>query len=164
MNVSRSLSILILAGLLLSLAGCGLDPVQPDQEIALQPGQGIAAVVIDTLDPLNAFYIKSGDHDSAPVIKIPHVEVGVHLFIFVVPSGSYCVTRFSSGSYYFTADDPKHGACFDVIAGKVAYSGNLSPRGYNGRVITDQDYNWPAFEKMFKQQYPKLALYPIVTP
>lgn len=70
MNVTRSISIAMLASLLVSLAGCGLDPVQPDQEITLQPGQGIAAVVIDSLDPLNAFYIKSADNDSAPAIKI----------------------------------------------------------------------------------------------
>lgn len=164
MNVSRSISIPTLAGLLLLLAGCGLDPVQPDQAITLQPGQGIAAVVIDSLDPLNAFYIKSADNESAPAIKIQHVDVGVHLYIFVVPAGSYCVTRFSSGNYSITQDDPKHGVCFYVIAGKIAYSGNLAPRGYNGKVYVDQNYEWSAFQKMLKDQYPKLVDYPVVTP
>lgn len=164
MNMFRSILILMMAGLLVTLAGCGLDPVQPDQGITLQPGQGIAAVVMDTLDPLNAIYIKSADNDRAPTIEIHHVEVGVHLFVFVVPPGSYCVTRYSYLNYYITQNDPKHGVCFYVIAGKIAYSGNLSPRSYNGKLYVDQNYNWEAFRKMLKDQYPKLAPYPVVTP
>ncbi|HSC48010.1 MAG TPA: hypothetical protein VLG68_07980 [Gammaproteobacteria bacterium] len=146
------------------LTGCGLDPVQPDQDTNLQPDQGIAAVILDTLDPLNAIYIKSADNNSAPTIEINHVDIGVHLFAFVVPAGSYCITRYSFGNYYITQSDPKHGVCFDVIAGKVAYSGNLAPRVHGGGIYVDQNYDWPGFKKMFKEQYPKLAAYPIVTP
>lgn len=164
MNVSRSITFATMAVLLMSLAGCGLDPVQPDQAITLQSDQGIAAVVIDSLDPLNAIYIKSADNDSAPTIEIQHVDVGIHLFVFVVPPGSYCVTRYSYGNYYITQNDPKHGVCFYVIAGKIAYSGNLAPRGYNGKVYVDQNYEWSAFQKMLRDQYPKLAGYPVVTP
>src|SRR5574337_334255 len=108
-------------------------------------------------------YIKSADNDRAPTIEIQHVEVGVHLFVFVVPPGSYCVTRYSYGNYYITQNDPKHGVCFYVIAGKIAYSGNLAPRGYNGKVYVDQNYESSAFQKMLKTQYPKLAIYPVVT-
>ena len=146
------------------LAACGLDPVQPDQEVTLPPGDGIAAVVLDTLDPINAFYIKSPDNSAAPTIEVTHVNVGVTLFPFVVPAGRYCVTRYSFSTYDITQNHPKDGVCFDVVAGKVAYSGNLAPRGHGGGVYVDQNYDWRGFEKMWKDQYPKLAQYPIVTP
>jgi len=164
MKVSRSLSALVATGVILLSSGCGLDPVQPDQEVVLQSDQGIAAVVIDSLDPLNAIYIKAADNDSAPTIEIQHVNAGVHLFVFVVPPGSYCVTRYSYLNYYITQNDPKHGVCFDVIAGKIAYSGNLAPRGYQGKIYVEQNYEWSAFQKMLKDHYPKLAAYSVVTP
>lgn len=164
MNVSRSISLATTTVLLMSLAGCGLDPVQPDQAITLQPDQGIAAVVIDSLDPLNAIYIKSADNDRAPMIEIQHVDAGIHLFVFILPPGNYCVTRFSYRNYRITQSDPKHGVCFYVIVSKIAYSGNLAPRAYNGEVYVDQNYEWSAFQKTLRDQYPKLAGYPVVTP
>jgi hypothetical protein len=147
----------------LLLAGCGLDPVKPDQEIVLQPGEGIAAVVFDTLDVLNAVTIRSPDRNGME-FGVSYVDKGVHLYVFIVPAGSYCLVKFQTSFYTITQDDPTHGVCFDVVAGKVAYSGNLSPRAHGQSLQTDQNYDWPAFEKMFKEQYPKLAQYPIVTP
>jgi hypothetical protein len=145
------------------LTGCGLDPVQPDQDITLQPGYGIAAVAIDTLDPLNGIYFKELDNKSAPDIEISHVSAGVHLMIFAIPAGTYCATRYSFGDYYFTQTNPRD-TCFDVVAGKVAYSGNIGPRARNGRAYLYQNYEWAAFKKTFNEQYPKLAQYPIITP
>ena len=146
------------------LAGCGgTDTVQPDQTVVLQPGDGIAAVVFDTVDQLTAVSIDSADHKDAG-IGISFIDKGVHLYVFVVPAGSYCLTHFNTGFYRFTQNDQTHGVCFDVVPGKVAYSGNLAPGDYNGEVMTAQNYEWPAFEKMFKEQYPKLVSYPIVTP
>jgi hypothetical protein len=161
--MKKSIGVVVLSGVVM-LAGCGgMDSVKPDQDVTLQPGHGIAAVVMDTLDPLNAVSIKSPDNKDVE-LEISHVDVGVHMSVFVVPAGSYCLTKFFTGSYVFTQDDQTHGICFDVVPGKVAYSGNLAPRAYGQNTRTDQNYNWPAFEKMFKEQYPKLANYPIVTP
>jgi hypothetical protein len=144
------------------LAACGTDQVQPDQDVTLQPGYGIAAVVFDTLDPLNAVSVASRDNKGGQ-LDIGFVDKGVSLFVYAVPSGSYCLSQFHTGFYRFWTLDP-HDDCFDVVAGKVAYSGNFTPRAYGHSVRTAQNYDWPAFEKMFKEKYPKLAHYPIVTP
>jgi hypothetical protein len=152
----------MLALVVVGMAGCGLDPVQPDQDVTLQAGYGIAVVVVDTLDPLNGIYFKPAVNKSAPDIEVTHVTAGVHVLPYLVPAGTYCATRYSYGDYYFT-HDPR-ATCFDVVAGKVAYSGNVGPRAKNGSAYLYRNYDWPAFEKMFKEQYPKLANYPIVTP
>ena len=146
------------------LAGCGgTDAVQPDQDVTLQPGYGIAAVLFHTADQLNSVGIDSLDHKGSD-LSISLVDSGVHLYVFAVPAGTYCLVRFYTGFYRFVQNDPTHGVCFDVLAGKVAYSGTLAPGTYDGAVRTDQNYDWVIFEKMFKDQYPKLANYPIVRP
>jgi hypothetical protein len=147
----------------LLLTGCATDQVQPDQGITLKPGEGIAAVVFDTLDVLSVVTLKSPDKDGVE-IDVGNVGKGVTMFVYAVPAGTYCLTRFTTGFYRFYQDDPTHGICFDVVAGKVAYSGNLAPRAYGHDTRTDQNYYWPVFEKSFKQEYPKLAQYAIVTP
>lgn len=163
MMTPRNLGVMAVALGVALLAGCGAtDPVQPDQDLQLQPGYGIAAVVFDTLDALSVSTIKSPD--TKVEINVGYVDKGVHMFVYALPAGSYCLTRFNTDFYRFYQDDPTHGICFDVIAGKVAYSGNLAPRAYGKAVRTDQNYYWPEFEKSFKQDYPKLARYPIVTP
>lgn len=145
------------------LSGCGgVDPVQPDQNVALQPGYGIAAVGFDTLDPLNAIDLRSADPNGVQ-LGVSFVDKGSHLFVFAVPAGSYCLRSFHTGFYKFWTID-SHDDCFDVVAGKVAYSGNYTPRAYGKSVQTPQMYDWAAFEKTFKDQYPKLASLPIVTP
>jgi|SRR5579863_4458 len=146
------------------LAGCGIDPVQPNQDVAMAANYGIAAVVLDTLDPVNNFYIKSADDPKAPEIEVTRVQPGVTLFVYDVPAGSYCVVHYQIANFNIDQNDPTHGSCFDVVAGKVAYSGNLAPRGHNGKIYIYQNYDWLAFEKMLKEQYPKLASIPIVTP
>ncbi len=145
------------------LAGCGTNPVTPDQDVTLQPGYGIAAVVFDTLDVLNSVTIKSPDRNGTE-LAVGFVDKGVHLNVYAVPAGTYCLVKFHTAFYKITQDDPTHGVCFDVVAGKVAYSGNLAPRARGQTLWTYQNYDWPAFEKMFKEQYPKLASYPLVTP
>ena len=140
---------MIVSGALL-LAGCGTDPVQPDQEVQLQPGYGIAAVVFDTLDTLTAIDIESPDRKGGAV-SIAYVEKGVHTFVYTLPAGRYCLTHFNTSFFRFTQNDPIHGICFDVIPGKVAYSGNLAPRAYGQSTRTDQNYDWRWFEGMFKE-------------
>ncbi|HEY3644485.1 MAG TPA: hypothetical protein VGM16_04035 [Gammaproteobacteria bacterium] len=147
----------------LLLTGCGTDAIQPDQEITLQSGDGIAAVVFDNLDQLTAVNIDSADGKGKD-ISIGLVDKGVHMFVFEVPAGSYCLTHFNTAFYRFTQNDLTHGICFDVVPGKVAYSGNFAPRAYGQSTQTNQNYDWPWFQKVFKEQYPKLAQYPIVTP
>lgn len=148
----------------LLLAGCGgTEPVHPDQDLALQPGYGIEAVVFDNLDSLNSIVIRSPDHPDQEV-SIGFVDKGIHMLVFEVPAGSYCLVKFHTAFYTIIQDDPTHGVCWDVVPGKVAYSGNLAPRAYGKSLRTDQNYDWAMFKKNFKDQYPKLANYPLVTP
>lgn len=148
---------------LVTMVGCGsTDPVHPDQDVTLQPGYGIAAVVFDTLDVLTTVTIKSPDNGTE--VDVGSVGKGMNMYVYAVPAGSYCLTRFDTGFYRYHTNDQTHGVCFDVIAGKVAYSGNLAPRAYLEGVRTDQNYDWTGFEKVFKQDYPKLASLSIVTP
>jgi len=160
-HLSRLCAVIGLGVLL--LAGCGTDPVSPDQDVSLQPGYGVAAVVFDNLDVLTAVTIKSPDPKGGEV-DISYVGKGVTMFVYTLPAGSYCLTHFNTAFYRFTQDDMTHGICFDVVAGKVAYSGNLAPRAVGRDTKTFQNYYWAAFEKSFKDQYPKLANLPIVKP
>lgn len=147
------------------LAGCGATTdslVQPDQEVTLQPNQGFAAVVMDTLDALSVTTIKSPDNKDVE-LDLGYVDKGVHMYVYAVPAGTYCLVRFNTGFYRFHQESSRD-VCFDVVPGKVAYSGNLAPRAVGHQAITYQNYDWAAFKKMFKEQYPKLANYPIVSP
>lgn len=149
----------------IALAGCGLAPIEKGQPVKLGPNDGIAAVVIDSLDNLDQMMIQGTDKNGI-TLKISNAPVGLHLYVFVVPAGTYCLSRFSLGFATIEQNDQKHGVCFDVIAGKIAYSGNLAPRAYGQNDLrTDQEYDWKAFEAKLKAEYPDLAArYPIVTP
>jgi hypothetical protein len=153
-----------MAGLL--LAGCGAtDPVQPDQDVTLPKGVGIAAVVINSRDPLTGVTFRSRDYPDAAPLQVGGVDRGITLRVFLLPAGSYCAAAFGYRDVLLKERGSDHEVCFDVIPGKVAYSGDIGPRGDDqNRILMFQRYNWPAFEKMFKEQYPKLAPYPIVTP
>lgn len=156
--------------------GCGLAPVQKGQQITLGPNEGIAAVVMDTLNPLTQVTIDGTDPNGA-TMKIPATPVGVNMYLFVVPAGHYCLSRYAVGMSEVTMDDKLHGDCFDVISGKIAYSGNFAPRAFSNSgtwvgsslqgytIKTLQNFEWDTFQKELKDQYPDLvAKYPVVTP
>lgn len=154
-----------LIGMSALLPACGLSPVDQGQPVNLGPDEGVAAIVIDSLDTLSQISFDPVGHDGK-TLSIMGAPKGVTLYVFVVPAGTYCVAGFHFGVWSFHASDPKHGTCFDVLAGKIAYSGNVAPRAASGTDIrTYQNYNWPAFKDMLKQQYPDLAVkYPLATP
>lgn len=170
MKNSRLMQVVGLAAL---LCGCGLAPIDDDQAVTLGPDQGIAAVVLDALNPISQFTIESTDPKGA-TIKVPSAPIGVSLYLFVVPAGRYCVSRYSVGMTNIRTDSPGHGDCFDVVAGKIAYSGNLAPRAFNSGgtwvrnelvgydIRTLQNFEWPQFEKKLRDEHPVLAAkYPI---
>ena len=150
------------------LAGCGsagLPPIEKGQTPVLAPNQGVAVVVMDTLDTLNQISVEPTEGDG-PSMNIPKTPIGVNMYVFVVPAGHYCLTSFWLGSTRIHQSDEKHGICFDVIAGKTAYSGNIAPRAYGPSDLrTNQNYDWRGFEAAMKADYPDIvAKYPIVTP
>jgi hypothetical protein len=149
----------------LLLWGCGSTPIERGGTVTLEPGEGVAAVVMDTLDNVTQISMQGTDKDGTQ-LKIPSVPAGVHMYVFAAPAGTYCLANFWYGRYLIYMKDHKHGVCFDVIAGKTAYSGNISPRATaTGGIITEQIYHWAWFESALEQEHPGLAkIYPVVTP
>ncbi|MGE5625071.1 MAG: hypothetical protein ACM3ZT_05935 [Bacillota bacterium] len=154
----------IVSALTVLLTGCGVDMVKPDQAVKLQPGQGIAAVVIDTLDPLDSITIDSPDNSHAPSIVMESVQKGISLFVYKVPTGKYCVVSIHYGVWRITQKDPGNGACFEVTEGKVSYSGNIGPRVYGTEVRTAQAFDWKSFQEMLTHWYPNLSGIPVALP
>jgi hypothetical protein len=137
---------------MLTLCACGTEPIQQDQPIVLAAGQGLAAVVFDTKDPLTDVVVESSDTK----LGITSVPIGTNLYPFQVPAGSYCFTRFYVGRWSFHALD-KQGQCFEVKAGELGYAGALAPRAENGEVMTHQEMDLDVLRKLMRAQYPIIA-------
>src|SRR5882724_1646486 len=165
----RSISrVLLLLGASL-LAGCAVlnsqPPITPGQSAQLQPGEGIAALVMDTLDPVTQVLLVSTD-DKGPTLDLPSMPAGRTLALFPVPTGVYCLKQFSYGRYRFYSKKLELG-CFQVTEGHISYSGSIKPTagrdpatGEDGAMI-EQAYEPAIFMALLKQQYPQvLAAYP----
>ncbi|HEX4300073.1 MAG TPA: hypothetical protein VH327_04315 [Gammaproteobacteria bacterium] len=137
---------------LAALSACGTEPIQQDQPIVLAAGQGLAAVVFDTKDPLTDVVIESSDTK----LGITNVPVGTNLYMFQVPAGSYCFTKFYVSSWIFHARD-KQGQCFEVKAGELGYGGVLAPRAENGEVMTHRDMDLDVLREQMRAHYPIVA-------
>lgn len=140
--------------LTLSMVGCGTAPLQQDQPVYLQPGQGLAAITFDTLDSLNQVIIEPKAGGSK--LDVTSVPVGKNIYLFPVPAGQYCFTRFEYGRWSFTA---KQGdmACFEVQTGELSYSGTLAPRVEDGVVMTHQVMDVAGFRALLAGRYPIIA-------
>lgn len=142
-----------LAGL--ALASCGIQPIEQDQPIALQAGQGLAAVEFDAADPISIVQMES---DDGTKLTIPSIPVGVDLYIFQVPAGNYCFTHFQFGQWNFYAKDKQEQmGCFQVKAGELGYSGILAPRVVNGAVRVNQDLDLAGLRVLLGERYPIIA-------
>lgn len=155
------------------LSGCasvgGQLPIAPGQAVQLQPGEGIAALLMDTYDPVSQVRLESPD-DKNPTLVLPSMPAGRALALFEVPAGIYCLKQFNSGRFQFRSRSFDVG-CFHVSAGHISYSGNMVPTddphptsGAHG-ALTDQQYQPTVFLALLKQQYPQLmAAYPTAGP
>ena len=141
--------------LLAALNACGTAPIQHDQAVHLQAGQGLMAVVMDTLDPITQVIIGPKQKDGA-TIDIPSVPAGLNVYLYPVPAGDYCFVAFQYASWHFTSD-PDHPLCFQVKAGELGYSGSLAPRVEGGRVISHQDMDLEGFRTLLAEHYPIIA-------
>ncbi|HET6655634.1 MAG TPA: hypothetical protein VFH57_05250, partial [Gammaproteobacteria bacterium] len=146
---------------LLLLAGCArLGPLQRDQTLHLSADEGIAAIVIDSSQPLSRFWLHSTNHFDHP-LEIQSVPSGTSLYLFKVTAGRYCVHGFMYGKMTYKANGSY--VCFSVPAGQIGYSGVLMPLfGYWHRFglpkfdihVID---NIQLFRQLLKQDYPKVA-------
>ena len=141
--------------LLAALTACGTAPIQQDQPVHLQAGQGLMAVVMDTLDPITQVIIGPKEK-SGTEIDIPSVPAGLNVYLYPVPAGDYCFVAFQYASWHF-ASDPGHPLCFQVKAGELGYSGSLAPRVEGGKVISHQDTDLEGFRTLMAERYPLIA-------
>ena len=169
----RHLYKVLYIGVLGMLAGCASvvaqPPIEPGQSVQLQPGEGIAALLMDTLDPLTQIRLESTDGKS-PALGLPSMPAGKTLVLFATPAGVYCLTQFNFGRYQFHSAKLELG-CFQVTAGHISYSGNLQPQGSSdpskaGQAsYVYQDYRPNDFLVLLKQRYPQMtAAYPTAGP
>ena len=146
---------LILPVLSLALVACSIAPLQQDQTVRLAPGQGLAAVTFDTLDPLTHVVVAS--KSGFTKLEITDVPAGQNIYLFTVPAGEYCFTRFQFSQWSLTARSGHDLACFTVVAGGLAYSGTLAPRVEGKNIVNHQVPDPPGFRILLQQQYPQVA-------
>jgi len=155
------------------LGGCAVlssqPPITPGQSVQLQPGEGIAALTMDTLDPVTQVLLAPTD-GKGPTLDLPSMPAGRTLALFAAPTGVYCLKQFFYGRYRFFSKTLELG-CFQVTAGHISYSGSIKPTA--GRdpstgedtALIDQVYEPAVFLALLKQQYPQLlAAYPTAGP
>ncbi len=139
--------------------GCATRPVQmpesgqPGQLMQLAAGEGIAAVQLDVSDvqPQLLFKEQAGD---GQVLEIRDPPAGESLYLFKVQAGRYCMTQF-----YYNKQKiyPRDLGCFTVPAGRIAFSGYLSPKVVDGLTYVDQAFRTDDAEDQLKQSYPDVA-------
>ncbi|HEX2667191.1 MAG TPA: hypothetical protein VHP13_02355 [Gammaproteobacteria bacterium] len=158
---------LVLAGVA-ALAACSIvpvTPIQPGASAHLQPNEGIAAVVMDTLDPVSQIHLIPIDGNGKG-LNLPSMPAGKSLALFQVPAGTYCLQEFQFGRWHFFARSGVRLGCFQVPEGRIAYSGNLQPRaGDDDNAYVRQEYSPRQFLATLQSQYPSLAAaYPTAGP
>lgn len=148
---------------LLLVAGCAsIGTLQHDQTLHLGPDEGVAAIIIDTSQPLSHFSLHSTGHFGHP-LDIPAVPSGKSLYLFRVRAARYCVQGFAYGKESYNANGDL--GCFSVPARQLGYSGVLMPMfeysyafglrttRFRVRVVDDVRL----FRHLLKQDYPKVA-------
>ena len=146
-------SLVVLSSLLLT-ACAGLAPLPHDEPVQLASNRGLAALVIDTLDPLTDVEVQP--RSGGRKLLVASVPVGRDVYLFPVPAGVYCVVRFKYGNLSLAGSNGMLG-CFTVRAGQLSYSGTFAPRVEDGRPVTHQVQDPQGFRILLQQQYPQVA-------
>ena len=170
MSILSKTLLLSCTGLLASCAVLSSQPpIAPGQNLKLQSGEGIAALLMDTQDPVTQVLLEP-INSNGPMLDLPSMPAGRTLALFAVPAGVYCLKQFSYGRYRFFSKTPEIG-CFQVSAGRISYSGNIRPSAgrdpETGRdaALVDQIYQPDDFMDLLKKQYPQLmSSYPTAGP
>ena len=147
--------ILLILAAMFALAACSSLPLMQDGPVQLGPGEGLAAVTFDTLDALT--HVSLMPREGGRKLQITTVPAGRTIYLFVVPEGEYCFTRFQFANWGFTARQGGDLACFKVQAGQLAYSGTLAPRVEGKNIVNHQVQDMPGFRILLQQQYPQVA-------
>ncbi|MGE5624177.1 MAG: hypothetical protein ACM3ZT_01360 [Bacillota bacterium] len=163
---------MLLAGfsvlLIAFLGGCGSNPVVVDAPAALQPDQGVAAVVLSAPDRITkikfAPRFKGGDS-----FEVPDTLGGAALYLVPVKAGRYCLENFFYNNTNFKS--VKDLSCFTVVAGHITYGGEVEPElntYSNERTVgmyTKHEYDSQFFHQLLQEKFPKMAAaYPLAGP
>lgn len=156
-------TIFLSLGCSLFLQACATHPFTTDALPTLKPGEGIAGISFDAIEPLKQ--VRFADVAGNQKLLIDHVPFGESAFLFVVPAGRYCVERYSTSEYGATIETPPDDRCFDVEAGKLSYSGTFTPDFNPGEVAGTAPYlpgmirkdNPRAFLNALSLNYPHIA-------
>ena len=151
----RTVKLLALAACVLLAACSSVQPIQQDQPVLLSKGNGLAAVVMNTEDPLTEVFVKPAA-SGGTTMEIPSVPVGRTIYLFEVKAGNYCLQQFHFGQIEFFGQGADV-ECFVVPEGQLGYSGDLMPRVNNSQVFIHQDYDFDSFRTLLRRDYPKVA-------
>lgn len=135
------------------LCACAVTPLPQDQAVALSKDQGLAAVMIDTLDPLSE--VSFQQPGGAGKLVVAAVPAGINIYLFPTRAGRYCITGFHFASLDFKVRGAS--GCFQVSAGQLSYSGTLAPRVEEGRPVTHQVMDLQGFRVLLGEHYPTVA-------
>jgi hypothetical protein len=144
----------ILSGLAVLLCACATAPLPQDQAVSLSSDQGLAAVMIDTLDPLTQVTFQQQGGTAKLIVAA--VPAGINIYLFPTRAGRYCMTRFHFASFDFAAQEGVQ-ECFQVTAGALIYSGTLAPRVEDGKPVTHQVMDEQGFRVLLGEHYPMVA-------
>jgi hypothetical protein len=138
----------------MALGACALAPLPKDQRVDLASGQGLAAVMIDALDPLSQVTFQQPGGGAKLIVAA--APAGINIYLFPTRAGRYCLTRFDFASIDFSAQEGVQ-ECFEVTAGKLTYSGTLAPRVEDGKPVTHQVMDELGFRTLLGERYPEVA-------
>jgi hypothetical protein len=157
--IKRKFPVSFVATVLLAISGCSTNQPINDVVPKLQPGQGLAAIVIDTGQPISQVIV-TPDSGSEKPLFIPSVPTGKHLYLFVADVGMYCMHHFDArnSSFNAKADDQ----CFNVDKGKISYGGVYTPFvGFSFSLsafgAVSQSEDWDSFWSLLRSTYPNIA-------
>src|SRR5574337_777381 len=143
------------------LCGCASTSELANKPVQLQPGQGIAAIVLDAPNRITQIkYTAKGANGSG--FEVPDTKGGPSLYLVPVQAGRYCLQHFRYWRTIF--DSVQDLGCFTAVAGQITYAGTIVPSPYLSGAQTDQQFNPSEFEAMLHPQYPVIAgLYPVAS-
>jgi hypothetical protein len=141
--------------LVLTLTACGAALPLKDQAVQLRAGEGLAAVMLDTLDPLVEVSLESSTPRGFK-FGISSIPAGRNLYLLQVPAGEYCFTRVQYGGWYLYSNEQTLG-CFEVKAGELGYSGTLALRAEGGKIVSHQVDDPAGFRALLAERYPMIA-------
>lgn len=152
--------ILFVLGLVaFGISACSTNQAIPDKMPQLRPGQGLAAIVINTDQPITQVIVTPLSKSGNPLF-IPSVPAGKHLYLFAADVGTYCMHHFDAGNGSFDAKSDDQ--CFDVDAGKISYGGVYTPFiGFSFDQspfgAMSQESDWSSFWSLLRSTYPNIA-------